>query len=346
MARKRTVTTTVDDADDPKNDDYSDFLEGLTGNTRIIKLFRIGGPGSRQKWLANYEDTSALTEEQILENFGPGRYLVRARTVNDKGWLPGRLFEIEGPPRPEVLQPQSMDNTGFMERLFAVMHESQQRTHELLVAMLGRPAAATTTDPTTVVTAMIAGMGSLKQLTAGPSDDLDKVAKIIEIADKLGGNSNQPKDVTAMIFDMAKDVVPALIASSRAIAPLLPPETPRAETPPAKVEPAKVETPAAPTPEVQLQMKVRDLWQKVNASAQRNDDPEELAATIGDLAELLDDEAAEVLLVSIDKSENFDAWKKVIAIAPPFEGWFSKFFEAVKTSMKEQPAEETKAATA
>ncbi len=326
----------------PNDDDLTEFMKGFGADAVDIKIYRV--VGGRQKWVTTVSDPKAITEEELIDAYGPGRYLIRAKDKNGK-WLPSRSFEIEGataqPNGPGPGFAYASQNMDGMERIFAVMQESSQRTHEMLLAMItnmGR-GNASTFDPTAAMTAMITGLASIKQLTAGTveKDPLDQVSKILEIAERVGGNGG-PKGTLESVLDMAKDALP-MILKARGLMPAAA-DLEEIPTPPEKIVPV-----ALPAPKVEASQlavspdEVRALWLKIEKAARLDMDPDGLAASILDF-EQLGDIAAAVIVETIASSENVvEWWKKTGPVPDAIRGWFERFYFAVRELVKEPELE-------
>lgn len=323
------VVETAEGPGEAERSELDDYLEGVS-EAAEIKIYRV--IGSKQKWIENVTSVESVREENLLESYGPGRYLIRPKKPNGRGWMPSRTVEIEGNmPREAPVQYLPPPDNGN-ERLFLMMQESAQRTHEMMLAMISSmgggnrvPAA----DPSMIVTSMISGMASLKQMQGGGGDEIDRITKIIELSERIGGDRG-PKGTVEQIIDMAKDVLPAIMAA-RSMRPE-PVQVREAEPISSGSNPPPAEPPKAiaAVPGDPLKDEVLKLWLKLEAAARASQDADGWALSLFDLDEI-GDKAASVLIDSILAAASFEDWQKGTgAIDSGSVKWFNGLFDAVK----------------
>lgn len=345
---KKVITEeTVPVEDRSKSDlDLAEYMDGIGTASREIKIFRI--VGARQKWVATVDDPKLINEEAILEQYGPGRYLIRAKDSDGK-WLPSKIFEIEGPEAVPSQNPPAhyqLQGTENMSDMLMMMQQSskemmqmfmamQQQTTQIIVAALGNGSKGGS------VAELVQGLAGLKALEPKPQgDDLERLKNIMEIAEHFGGNGGGPKGTVEALIDGAAKILPSIM-EARMLA---------AGNPPEDVQTHSIQTGQPLTPEekqrqledgqrrerYQLQEAIKLHWTRLTKAAQKDMDPEGLAGSFLDLEEL-DDLAASAILQSVLQAATFDEWLKVTGpITDDVKPWMEKFYNAVRELTKEE----------
>lgn len=325
----------------PSNDESKEDLDILEffeeyGPNHLLKMYRI--EGGRQRWVCSLDSVAAMPEEEILEKFGPGRYLIRARGKNGKGWVASQVFEIEGTQRNvDVIAAPNLDGS-LMDKLMLMQQEHANKTHDILIALISNMGkGGSSFDPAALMGAMFTGVTAINQLTPKPTStgmDLDGITKIMDIAERFNGNGGGPKGTLETVIDAASKILPSIIEARMLGAGAVPEDVPN---PPERVElPAQTDKTETIDPRRQLQHDIKILWERLTKAAHKDMDPAGLGASLMDLEEL-DDHAAGAIIQSIEHTANFEEWQKQTgAIADEVKPWFERFYQAVKEMTKEE----------
>src|SRR6267142_1543486 len=207
----------------------ADYMASFAPQGARFYVYRI--VAGRHRYVATHD--GAMTEEDILESYGPGTFLIRANIAGK--WMGSRRVDIEGRQQaPDGSSVQTMTPDGSSREMFQIqmqmMQEQAQRTHEMMLAMIANMGkGGSSTDPALIMTSMITGLESMKRLSGGNGDELDRVSKILEIAEKIGGNGGGPKSTMETLLDAAKEILPGIMAA-RGILPSKEPDKPNAPT--------------------------------------------------------------------------------------------------------------------
>lgn len=314
-----------------------EWLNSLTDDGIKIRIFLQSEDGGFV--FKGTKPKSAITD-QFLEKLPTGRYSLQAVGPNGKV-IQRRELDVDGFDN-QITAPAPMD---FDKPLLALMQQSNSQLFQMLMAQqnstMQMTIAAMTAiggnkggDPAQLLNAITSAMSNIKNLGGG--DELDKVDKVLSIADRLGGGGS--KSTGDHLMEMAKEVLPILAGGMAARAALPPAPAPPATTvspvPPDKGKtPAEGDAGATPSP-AELQRLIAQLWARLEAGADRKVDPSSVAALLLDL-EAMGDPAAAVIVEIMVQIPTFEEWQKRVPIPETRRPWFEQLFASLKTFVKE-----------
>lgn len=347
-----------------------DYMQSIAPEGAKFYVYRI--VAGRHRYIATHD--GALTEEDILGEYGPGTYFIRANVAGK--WVGNRRIDIEGRESGSDIPMQMVAGNGngnadsLNQRIFLMMQDSANKQHETLIALIGAMAgkSGASFDPAALMGAMFTGVSAIQQLTPKTPGglDLDGVTKIMDIAERFGGNGGGPKGTLETVIDAASKILPSIlevrslgagdtVSSYRyRNASECPGFNPCIDNlvicqncgshqgnhsnPPAKEPvrlPANTDKTETLDPRIQIQKDIKILWERLTKAAHKEMDPEGLAASLMDLEEL-DDMAAGAIIQSAYQAATFEEWQKqTSAIADSIRPWFELFYKAVKELTKE-----------
>lgn len=233
MARKKTVTTTVEDdaeagltpvvlAEEQPTSVDEEALQraveelGADINTVRIVVYRVRPNNDPEECIDCPFDQ--FSKQQFREQYGPGHYLLQLRV---KGLIRRKhALHFAAPlTKPESLPAPAIDLNGVMERMslqiqtrFAELQSANSREMmELVKSLLARnvtPGA----DPIALGSAWLDQAVKLQTLMGrrGGEDELDRFAKLLEISRELGGGEGKGAtgaDVALELMRMTKPVL-------------------------------------------------------------------------------------------------------------------------------------------
>ena len=323
----------------PSNDSEKEDLDILEffeeyGPNHLLKMYRI--EGGRQRWVCSLDSVASMPEEEILEKFGPGRYLIRAKGKGNNKWVASQVFEIEGPnPSGQAIQIAPNQDASLMDKLMLMQAEHANKTHDILIALISNMGkGGSSFDPAALMGAMFTGVTAINQLTpksASTGMDLDGITKIMDIAERFNGNGGGAKGTLETVIDAASKILPSILEARMLNA--APSEAEAITNQPVQI-PAQSKTEDIDL-RIQLQRDIKILWERLTKAAQKTMDPEGLVASLMDLEEL-DDLAAGAIIQSAYQAATFEEWQKQTgAIADNIRPWFELFYKAVKELTRE-----------
>lgn len=318
-----------------------EWLNSITDDGVKIRILREKDDGG---WaLVDSKKKSAITDEFLLK-LNPGNYRLQAIRANGT-IITVRSMAIDEKPDSQLAPavPVDSDNKFIammqqnQNQLLSIFMSMMQSNTQVLVAALSGNRGG---DPAQLLTAITGAMSNMKNLAGG--DELDKVDKVLSIADKLGGGGS--KSAGDHLAEMAKEVLPILAGGMAARAALPPaPAAPSSSSPPVPTvspvppdmgkTPAEGDAGATPSPAV-LQPLIAQLWAKLEAGADRQLDPRSAAGTLLDL-EAMNDPAAAVIVEMLVQIPTFEEWQKRVPIQESRRPWFEQLFLAIKAFVKE-----------
>jgi hypothetical protein len=327
-----------------EKDDFAieEWLNSITDDGVKIRILREKEDGA-YAWVTS-KKKSAITDEFLL-GLGEGKYRIQALRSNGT-IITVRTIEIDENPEKDPAVPV-IDTD---KPLLAVMQQSNSQLFQMLLAQMNATSqivvAALTGnkssgDPAQLLNAITGAMTNMKTLAGG--DELDKIDKVLTIADRIGGNGGGSKSAVDHLMEMGKEILPMIMAGNAPRA--LPPARPNPPAPaPAEVPPgslsggsATVEgEPGAAPSAAELQIQISQLLAKLYAGADRNLEAHNVACMLLELEDLGDPAAAVIVETSIQTP--FEEWAKRIGLEESRRPWFEKLFTTIKELTKE-PAE-------
>lgn len=233
MARKKTVTTTVEDdaeagltpvvlaEEQPTSVDEEALqraLEELGADINIVRIvvYRVRPNNDPEECIDCPFDQ--FSKQQFREQYGPGHYLLQLRV---KGLIRRKYALHFAAPltKPEQLPAPAVDLNGLMERLslqmqtrFAELQSVTSREMMELVKSLLARNVTPGSDPIALGSAWLDQAVKLQALMGrrGGEDDLDRFAKLLEISRELGGGDGKGAtgaDVALELMRMTKPVL-------------------------------------------------------------------------------------------------------------------------------------------
>lgn len=333
-----------------EEDDLKKFFEGLGGSEIIIKISKYDSATNRPRYLQD-TDLDGANEAYIQQNWGEGRYLLRAYK---EGSVIGSRTVLIGPPlKSNAPQPAPLSFLPALEKpgldplvlmQLEQMREEAKTNRELLMKLIesnmgGSKSGAmelaevmAILKPVITPPAAAAGGGILEILGAA----IPLVKQLIDLG--AGGGAQEKPSWMSMVKDLGPDVLRTVgqMMQQRNSVPMqtIPMVESYQQNPPAPavIQPALNQSQIAGIDSNQLEI-IRGYMSYFKEKVRKNASPDTFINLVLDT---LDEERSLVIANLLDRSYEEIATIDPEILTAVYRPWFEAFFGGLKDALSER----------
>jgi hypothetical protein len=307
-----------------------DFFTDVAPHTAYIEVFRVRDDGRRPQ-LGRF--TLDLLREDchgfLREKFGNGRYMLVSKTRENRFYR-SKTLDVDSE-RPPAIPPQAPAKDNFeREMLLALIAAQKPVDIGALLQGLAAMRPPSPPDPSTLLTAMVTAIATLKGPSNGEDSNLERALKLIGAAKELAPAAHE-ENLYTVVKEVGNKVVDAFSPRNKPAAVMIPEQT------------GQIEQSAAPQmdEETMLQKWLQAQLGYLKAKARNAKDPVYFANYILDN----DDEPGNnAILTALERGASFEnlcQFDSEIASNPVLNTWFRSLYDALQQAMSAPPESET-----
>jgi hypothetical protein len=312
----------VEDAQTEEEIVIDDFFTDVAPHTAYIEVFRIRDDGRRPQ-LGRF--TLDLLREDchgfLREKFGNGRYMLVSKTRENRFYR-SKTLDVDSE-RPAAIPPQAPVKDNFeREMLLALIAAQKPLDVGTLLQGLAAMRPPSPPDPSTLLTAMVTAIATLKGPSNGEDSNLERALKLIGAAKELAPPAHE-ENLYTVVKEVGNKVVDAF-SPRKPAAVMIPEQT---------GQPEQQSTAPSLDEETMQQKWLQAQLGYLKAKARNGKDPVYFANYILDN----DDEPGNnAILTALERGASFEhlcQFDSEIASNPVLNTWFRSLYDALQQAM-------------